>query len=103
MRFDKRLKAAREAYARAYPQMIQYFAARYSWGQPCDPRRAEDWATLAGYLAECQHRGLDPAWDHSFIWPSGNKGTPAGLVNIYHDGWELLTDLGLYECEQYFL
>ena len=101
--FDKRLKASREAYRKAYPQMIQYFAARYSWGQPCDPARAHDWATLAGYLAMIQWRGQVVPWDKQWTWPSGNHGSMAGLVGCYHDGWELLADLGLYELEDWEL
>lgn len=100
IKFDKRVKVAMEAYRRAYPQMIQYFAARYSWGQPCDPRRAHDWATLAGYLAEHQWRGQEVDWGQWYEWPSGNRGTLSGLVEVYHDGWALLEDLGLYQFEE---
>jgi hypothetical protein len=100
--FDKRLRITREIYAKAYPQMIQYFAARYSWGQPCDPARANDWAMLCAHLAGCQWQGQDPAWDKQWAWPSGNHGSMAGMINCYHDGWALLEDLGLYESEDCF-
>jgi len=43
---DRRYKSVRLAMDKAYPQMVSYFAARYSWGQPCDPMRAKDWAYL---------------------------------------------------------
>lgn len=99
IKWDGRITWARSCYRKAYPQMINYFAARYSWGQGCDPRRAEDWATLAGYLAQCQYRAEEPEWDTVFKWPSGNTGTPRGLVDIYHDGWALLEDLGVHETE----
>ena len=78
-------------------QMVRYFQARYSWGQPCDPRRAEDWGTLCAYLRDCQEKGLMADMSRTWIWPSGNKGSISGLVGIYHDGWELLDELGLVE------
>jgi hypothetical protein len=96
---DRRVKLVQEATARAYPQMLNYFQCRYSWGQPCDPKRAADWATLAGYLATCNHRAQRPGWHEVMSWPSGNTGSPAGMVEIYHDGWQLLADLGLYDLE----
>ena len=96
---DRRYKFVRETMDRARPQMVQYFSARYSWGQPCDPQRAKDWATLAGYLATCQVKGMDPEWNKRFAWESGNQGSPSGMVDCYHDGWELLQDLGVYDPE----
>ena len=78
-------------------QMVSYFQARYSWGQPCDPRRAEDWGTLCAYLRDCQHKGLMADFRKVWAWPSGNKGSIAGLIDVYHDGYELLEELGLVE------
>lgn len=97
--FDKRIKWAKDRSIKGQVQMIGYFAARYSWGQPCDPLRAKDWGTLCGHLAALQWRGQDPDWDKVYAWPSGNRGTLSGLVNLYHDGWALLEDLGLWEPE----
>lgn len=95
---DRRFAHVRKAMDKAYPQMIQYFACRYSWGQPCDPLRARDWAALAGYLATCQCKGMDPVWHDRFVFPSGNIGSPSGLAASYHDGWELLADLGVHDA-----
>ena len=78
-------------------QMVRYFAARYSWGQPCDPKRANDWGTLCAYLRDCQHKGLAADFSQVWLWPSGNKGTISGLIGIYHDGGELLEELGLLD------
>jgi hypothetical protein len=97
---DRRFSHVRQAMDKAYPQMIQYFACRYSWGQPCDPQRAKDWQALAGYLATCQCKGTDPAWRDRFAFPSGNEGSPSGLIDCYHDGWQLIQDLGLYDPEE---
>lgn len=97
---DRRYKFVRTVMEQAYPQMIRYYAARYSWGQPCDPMRAKDWAYLAGLLATSQCKGQPLAWDKPLRFPSGNQGSPSGLVDIYHDGWELLQDLGLYDPEE---
>ena len=81
-------------------QMVRYFAARYSWGQPCDPRRAYDWGILCAYLRHCIYEGIEPDYRAQWIWPSGNRGSVAGLIDIYHDGWELLAELGLVETEE---
>lgn len=80
-------------------QMVRYFQARYSWGQPCDPRRAEDWGTLCAILRAGLVNGEVVDWHERLTWPSGNEGTIAGLVNVYHDGGELLADLGLINPE----
>lgn len=95
---DRRYKYVKEVEAKAYPQMIRYFAARYSWGQPCDPLRARDWQALAGYLATCQVKGVEPIWHAPFQFPSGNRGSLSGLVSCYHDGWELLDELGVHNA-----
>lgn len=78
-------------------QMVRYFASRYSWGQPCDPRRANDWGTLCAYLRDCQVKGLAADFGRSWEWPSGNRGSISGLIGHYHDGGELLADLGLMD------
>lgn len=80
-------------------QMVRYFAARYSWGQPCDPRRANDWGTLCAYLRDCQQKGLMADMSRTWEWPSGNKGSIVGMMGIYHDADELLADLGLLEVD----
>lgn len=95
---DRRFSHVRQAMQKATPQMISYFASRYSWGQPCDPFRARDWEALAGYLATCQVKGLEPIWHDRFQFPSGNIGSPSGLVASYHDGWELLAELGVHDA-----
>jgi len=97
---DRRYKNVREVMEKAYPQMTRYFAARYSWGQPCDPMRAKDWAYLAGILATCNAKGQEIPWDKWFKFPSGNTGSPSGLIDCYHDGWQLLEDLGVYDPEE---
>lgn len=81
-------------------QMIRYFAARYSWGQACDPRRAYDWGIACAYLRHCQYEGIDPDYRARWIWPSGNAGSVGGLIDVYHDGWELLADLGLIDRDE---
>lgn len=95
---DRRYKYVRDIEAKAYSQMVSYFAARYSWGQPCDPLRARDWSALAAYLATCQSKGIEAVWHDRFQFPSGNIGSPSGLVAVYHDGWELLADLGVHDA-----
>jgi hypothetical protein len=95
---DRRFRFVKDTEKAAYAQMVRYFAARYSWGQPCDPLRARDWAALAGYLATCQCKGEDPIWHDRFVFPSGNIGSPSGLTASYHDGWELLSDLGVHDA-----
>jgi len=97
---DRRYKSVRLAMDKAYPQMVSYFAARYSWGQPCDPMRAKDWAYLAGILATCQAKGEEIPWKTWIKFPSGNTGSPSGLIDCYHDGWQLLEDLGVYDPEE---
>lgn len=82
-------------------QMVRYFAARYSWGQACDPRRAYDWGIACAYLRHCQYEGIDPDYRAQWIWPSGNRGSVGGLIDVYHDGWELLHDLGLTDCDEF--
>lgn len=96
-KIDNRIAWVKKVQEKAFPQMTNYFISRYSWGQGCDPKRAKDWATLAGYLATCHHKAQRPGWHEVMAWPSGNTGTPAGMVEIYHDGWELLADLGVYD------
>lgn len=93
IKLDRRIRRAREAFEEGKRQMQMYWLARYSFGQGCDPARAEDWGTLLGYLATCLHRGEAPAWDTRFEFPSGNIGTPRSLVDVYHDGWELIADV----------
>jgi hypothetical protein len=75
--------------------MVRYFQCRYSWGQPCDPRRANDWGTLCAYLRDCQVKGLAADMSKAWEWPSGNKGSISGMMRIYHDSAELLEELGL--------
>lgn len=78
-------------------QMKHYFMCRYSWGQPCDPKRAYDWGTLCAYLKDCQMKGLSADFSRQWLWPSGNRGSISGLIGVYHDGHELLADQGLLE------
>ena len=105
IKIDRRFKDVVRVHEEARGQMVQYFAARYSWGQPCDPMRAKDWAMLAGYLMTCYKTGKPLELDERFIWPSGNRGTIRSLVNQYHDGAELLDDLGIcpeeWRAEEY--
>lgn len=54
---DYRRSYVKHQQALGYSQMVRYFQARYSWGQPCDPRRATDWGTLCAYLRDCQVKG----------------------------------------------
>lgn len=94
---DYRRAYIRRTVAIGETQMASYFQARYSWGQPCDPMRSTDWGTLCAYLRKCQVEGLEVDYRKVWAWPSGNKGTIGGLVDIYHDGWQLLADLGLVD------
>jgi hypothetical protein len=98
--FDRRFRSVRETYDDAYRQMKAYWLSRYSWGQPCDPKRAEDWATLAAHIMTVrvkEHRMPDLNVRYQF--PSGNVGTISSLIDHYHDGWGLLEDLELVdEC-----
>lgn len=94
---DYRRSYIKRQHALGRSQMVNYFAARYSWGQPCDPRRADDWGTLCAYLRDCQVKGLACDFNRSWTWPSGNRGSIGGLIGIYHDGWELLAELGLVD------
>jgi hypothetical protein len=41
---------------------------------------------------------MDPVWHDRFVFPSGNIGSPSGLAASYHDGWELLADLGVHDA-----
>ena len=98
---DFRRSYIKHQYNLGRSQMVRYFQARYSWGQPCDPLRSTDWGTLCAYLRDCQEKGLMADMSRTWIWPSGNKGSISGLVGIYHDGWELLDELGLVEGLDY--
>lgn len=92
---DRRRSYVKHQISLGAAQMVRYFSARYSWGQPCDPRRANDWGTLCAYLRDCQVKGLAADFHRKWTWPSGNVGSISGMINNYHDGWELLSDLGL--------
>lgn len=94
---DYRRSYIKQAHSAGRSQMVSYFQARYSWGQPCDPRRADDWGTLCAYLRDCQEKGLAADFSRYWEWPSGNRGSISGLIGIYHDGSELLADLGLLD------
>jgi hypothetical protein len=94
---DYRRSYVKQTHELGRAQMVRYFQARYSWGQPCDPRRANDWGTLCAYLRDCQEKGLFADFRRSWVWPSGNKGSISGMLGIYHDGYELLADLGLVD------
>lgn len=78
-------------------QMIGYFQARYSWGQSCGPRRAYDWGVLCAYLKDCSVKGLSADFSKYWVWPSGNKGSISGLMAVYHDSSDLLSELGLLD------
>ena len=95
--YDMRFKDVRKVHDEAKRQMGAYWLSRYSWGQPCDPMRLEDWAALCANLKSKQVKGLPPSLDDRFVFPSGNSGTLASLIEHYHDGWELLEDLGLWD------
>lgn len=97
---DKRRAHVKNLIEAGRAQMVRYFACRYSWGQPCDPRRAYDWGVLCAYLRDCQFHGVDPDYRARWVWPSGNAGTVGGLIDNYHDGWDLLADLGLVDVEE---
>lgn len=94
---DRRRAHVRHQITLGKSQMVRYFAARYSWGQPCDPRRAYDWGILCAYLRDCQFNGVDPDFRTPWAWPSGNRGSLGGMIDHYHDGWELLAELGLID------
>lgn len=98
---DYRRSYVKHQHALGRGQMVNYFAARYSWGNPCSPERANDWGTLCAYLRDCQVKGLAADFGRSWTWPSGNVGSISGLIGIYHDGWELLQDLGLTDSLDY--
>lgn len=95
VRIDRRFSDVRRVLAEGAAQMNRYFLARYSWGQGCDPMRARDWGTLCAYLMTCYKTGAPLELSRPFRWPSGNVGTVSGMVGIYHDGAELLDDLGI--------
>lgn len=97
--FDLRLKGMKKLHEEARKQMGMYWLARYSWGQPCDPRRAEDWAALVCYLETSRRHGfaVHELLDTPFEFPSGNTGTIRSLIDVYHDGWELLEDIGVVQ------
>jgi hypothetical protein len=59
--------------------------------------RALDWGTLCAYLRKCQVEGHEVDYRKPWVWPSGNQGSIGGLIDCYHDGWELLGDLGLVD------
>jgi hypothetical protein len=94
---DYRRAYVKHTHSLGYSQMVRYFAARYSWGQSCDPKRATDWGTLCAYLRDCQEKGLMADFSKSWEWPSGNKGSISGLMGIYHDSAEMLQELGLID------
>lgn len=98
---DRRFKVVKDIYAKAYAQMQQYFLCRYSFGQVCCHDRANDWAVMCQSILTQQIKSgwyemdsVDMATKHLF--PSGSAGTISSLVNNYHDGWQLLVDLGLH-------
>jgi len=47
---DKRRAHVKNLIEAGRAQMVRYFACRYSWGQPCDPRRAYDWGGFVRLL-----------------------------------------------------
>jgi len=94
---DRRRSFVKHQAALGRSQMVRYFQARYSWGQPCDPRRADDWGTLCAVLRTGLAKGVEVDWHERLVWPSGNAGSIAGMVGVYHDGHELLHDLGLID------
>lgn len=96
---DKRRSHVKHQINLGKAQMVRYFAARYSWGNPCDPNRAYDWGVLCAYLRNCQFNGVDPDYHTRWVWPSGNAVSVGGLIDNYHDGWELLAELGLIDEE----
>ena len=94
---DFRRAYVKRQHALGRAQIVRYFAFRYSWGQPCSEARANDWGILCAYLRDCQQKGLMADFSRQWFWPSGNKGSIAALIGIYHDGGELLEELGLLE------
>lgn len=98
---DRRRSHIKHTIALGQSQMVRYFAARYSWGQPCSPARAYDWGVTCAYLRHCQHEGMEADYRARWVWPSGNAGSVGGMIEHYHDGWELLRDLGLTESDEF--
>jgi hypothetical protein len=98
---DFRRSYIKHQHALGVSQMKSYFQARYSWGQPCDPRRANDWGTLCAYLRDCQVKGLAADFNRAWEWPSGNRGSIRGMMGIYHNSHELLEELNLIENLDY--
>lgn len=94
---DNRRAYVKRQRAAGIAQMKHYFMCRYSCGQQCDPKRAYDWGVLCAYLKDCQMKGLAADFRRQWLWPSGNKGSIAGLIGVYHDGHELLADQGLLD------
>lgn len=98
---DRRRAYIRDTIEAGRVQMVNYFAARYSWGQPCDPARANDWGVMCAHLRQCLEQGKKPDYFAQWIWPSGNRGSIMRMIDVYHDGWDLLADIGAIEREEF--